>query len=142
MLKLLIPFLLMSSIIAGVGGIAGGNTSFQKGSHIHFQRASTWVNVRFSKSLCHDGHDYKALLKKCIAYEPDDDGGRRCVRSEKYRAFQPMDSLRERCKKYDDESCLEWETVRFYQSPKKIVEVKDSDDNIKKIEKVVIPKCN
>ena len=141
MFKTLIPFLIMTSLFAGVGGIAGGNTNFQKGSHIHFQKASTWVNVRFSKTLCHDGHDYAALLNRCLVYEREDDGGRKCVRSEKYKAFQELDGQRRRCKKYEDGDCLEWETVRFYQSPKKIVEIKDEDGNIKKRERVIIPKC-
>jgi IMP dehydrogenase/GMP reductase len=129
----------MISVCAGVGGIAGGNTSFQKGSHVLFQRDSTWVNVLYSRTLCHDGHDYEAIVKKCAIYEPGDE--RKCKRFEKYKAFQPIDGLRDRCKRKEDDTCVEWETVRFFQSPKKIVEIKGNDDEIKKVEKVIIPKC-
>jgi len=139
MLKLILPFILIISLKAGVGGIAGGNTSFQKGSHVHFQRASTWVNVLYSKTLCHDGHDYEAIVRKCVRRGNGDDNS--CKEFETYKAFQPIDGLRERCKKVEDDGCVEWETVRFFQSPKKIVEIKNNDDEIKRIEKVTIPKC-
>jgi len=140
MLKLLIPFIFITSIAAGVGGIAGGNTSFQTGSHVLFQKESTFVNVLYSKSLCHDGHDFEAIVQKCTRYGNGDD--RECKKFEKYKAYQPIDGLKDRCKRYEDDTCVEWQTVRFFQSPKKIVEIKDNDDNIKRKEKVIIPRCD
>lgn len=140
MTKLLLTLLLTSSALAGVGDIAGGTDKFQKGSHIHFQRNSTWVNVLYSKSLCQTTYDYEAIVRECARWNRDSDG-RKCVEYKKVQAVQPKEAQRRRCKRYDDDTCVEWEIVDYVQSPKRIVEIKDEDGNVKKRLKVIVPKC-
>ena len=137
--KLAALYLFILSAFAGVGGIAGGTEKFQKGSHITFLKDSTWVNVLFSRSLCHDRHDFQAVVRKCVLWSRDDD--RRCLEHEKVKIFQPMEDTRLRCDKYDDDECVKWKRVPLVQSPKRIVEIKDNDDNIKAVKKVIIPVC-
>lgn len=133
-------FFVHLSANAGFGGIAGGTEKYQKGSQINFQKYSTFVNALYSRTLCHDGHDYHAKITKCAVWSNDDD--RTCLEREKIEAVQPMESKRFRCKKKEDDDCVEWIEVDFIQSPKRIIELKDDDGNIKKIEKVVIPQCH
>lgn len=140
MKTILIILITTISAYAGIGGIAGGNNKFQRGDKILFQRHSTFVNAHFSRSLCHDGFDYEAMISKCVRWEKDDDN-RVCVEKEIVKAYQPMDSTRQRCKKYEDGNCKEWEEILFFQSPNRIVEIKDEDGNVKKRKKVTIPSC-
>ena len=142
MFKILTPIIvtfLSFSNFAGVGGIAGGNSKFQTGDKILFQKHSYFVSANYSRSLCHDGHDYMTFMKKCLVRSNDDD--RECLESEIQKVFQPMESKRRRCSKYSDDRCIEWIEVPFIQSPKRIVVIKDDDGNIKEKKKVVIPKC-
>ncbi len=140
MIRFIVSFLIVINAHAGVGGIAGGTDKFQIGSHINFQRVSTFVNVLYSKTLCHNRHDFEAVVRKCNLWIKDDDD-KKCVDWEKVKAYQPIESKRERCKRFQDDQCVEWIEVDFVQSPKRIVEIKDEDDNIKEIKKVVIPNC-
>lgn len=137
--KIVALYLFVMSSFAGVGGIAGGTEKFQKGSHITFLKDSTWVNVLFSKSLCHDTQDFQAIVKKCILWTQDDD--RKCEEYEQVKIFQPMEDTRLRCDRYEDDKCVKWVRVPLVQSPKRIVEIKDNDDNIKAVKKVIIPIC-
>jgi|GEM_PF-1412174 len=132
-------FFIHLSANAGFGGIAGGTEKFQKGGHINFQKYSTFVNALYSRTLCHDGHDYHANITKCAVWSNGDD--RTCLEREKIEAIQPIESKRMRCKRSDGDDCIEWIEVEFIQSPKRIIEQKDDDGNIKKIEKVIIPNC-
>lgn len=140
MIRLILPFLLMTSIFAGVGDIAGGTDKFQKGSQIHFQQFSTWVNVLYSKSLCQTEFNYEALISKCVKWTRDD--GRKCIKRVKFEATQPKESSRQRCKRFEDDTCVDWEEVDFIQSPKRIVEIKDQDDNVIETRKVIVPRCH
>ncbi|MCR9206392.1 MAG: hypothetical protein NXH75_17555 [Halobacteriovoraceae bacterium] len=139
--KIATLYLLAFTAFAGVGGIAGGTEKFQKGSHITFLKDSTWVNVLFSRTLCHDRHDFQAVVRKCVLWKREDDN-RKCVEYEKVKIYQPKEDTRQRCDKYEDDTCVRWKRVPLVQSPKRIVEIKDNDDNIKDIKKVIIPTCN
>ncbi len=141
MIRLILPLILMTSSFAGVGDIAGGTDKFQKGSHIHFQSRSTWVNVLYSKTLCQTAYNFEALVRECVRWKRDDDGGRKCVEYTKVQAVQPKESRRERCSRYEDDDCVAWIEVDYIQSPKKIVEIKDEDGNIKERKKVIVPTC-
>ncbi|MCF8059769.1 MAG: hypothetical protein K9K67_10755 [Bacteriovoracaceae bacterium] len=140
MIKIIIPLLILINTHAGVGGIAGGTEKFQKGSHINFQKVSTFVNVLFSRSLCHDNYEFEAMVNQCNLWVNDGDG-KKCEEWIKVKAYQPIESKRSRCKRYEDDTCVEWIEVDFVQSPRKIVEIKDEDGNIKEIKRVIIPKC-
>lgn len=137
--KIAVLALVTLSTYAGVGGIAGGTEKFQKGSHINFQRASTFVNVLYSRTLCHDNHDFQAVVRQCVLWSNDDD--RKCLEHEKVKIYQPMESTRQRCKRKEDDKCVEWITVPFIQGPKRIVEIKDDEDNVKSIKRVIVPSC-
>lgn len=140
MIRLILPIVFMLSVQAGVGGIAGGTEKFQRGNSIHFQEFSTWVNVLHSKTLCQNKYDFEATLRQCARWERSDDD-RRCAEWVKVPASQPKESKRERCKKFEDDECVEWIEVDYIQSPKKLYEEKDDDGNVKKRVKVVVPKC-
>lgn len=129
----------MFKTIAGVGGIAGGNSKFQEGDKILFQRDSTFVSANYSRSLCHDGQDYLAMIRKCAIRSNDSEG--KCLEYQIFRASQPMESKRRRCNKLRDDRCVEWIEVPFNQSPKRIVIIKNHDDEVIEKKKVVIPKC-
>jgi hypothetical protein len=142
MIKYLLSILFITSTFAGVGDIAGGTDKFQKGSHIHFQRNSTWVNVLYSKSLCQTTYNYEATIRECARWEKDSGGSRKCVEYRKVSANQPKEGQRQRCKKREDDKCVQWITVDYIQSPKRIVEIKDEDGNVKERVRVIVPKCN
>lgn len=141
MTRIVLTLMFMTSIYAGVGDIAGGTDKFQKGSHIHFQRNSTWVNVLYSKSLCQTPYNYEAIVSECARWERESGGSRKCVERRKVQATQPKESRRQRCKRYEDDKCVAWIEVDYIQSPKRIVEIKDDDGNVKERRKVVVPSC-
>jgi hypothetical protein len=136
MFKLLLSIFLLFSISkanSGVGGISGG--------HINFQRDSTFINVLYSRSLCHDNYEFRAMSMKCVKWTRDDDG-RTCEQREKFEISQPLESTRKRCDQRDsDGNCDYWKTIRFYQSPKRIVKILDDDDHVIEKRKVIIPLC-
>lgn len=112
---------------AGVGGMQGG--------HVTFQRESTFVSPLFSKSLCFDGSDFHAEIRKCAKWDLSDDDAK-CVRYEKVKAVQPMISTRQRCDQYggrDDGRCLKMITVPFIQKPERKVQIVEDDQVIKEI---------
>jgi hypothetical protein len=134
----LLPLIFCFSAFAGVGGISGGTDKFQRGSHIHFQQESTFVNVEFSRTLCTNGKEYFAILNKCAIRANDDSN--ECLKTEKIEAYQPVISERERCESYQSNgSCLEWKRVPFIQSPKRIIEA--SRESRSKEKRVIVPKC-
>lgn len=139
-MKYLIFFLLSFSTFAGVGGISGGTDKFQRGSHIHFQRESTWIHVEHSRTLCRTGDEYIAMLNKCVIRSNDD--SKECLKYEKTEAYQPMISERHRCDKYDsDGQCLKWITVPYIQSPKRIITPKAESSRARE-KKVIVPQCD
>lgn len=114
--------------------------------HIHFQKASTWVNAYYSKSLCLDGKTYKATISTCLKYERDSDDDRRCVKRGKINVTQPMVSTRLRCNGYSngsDEDCTSYERVAYVQSPNITVKFFGGDDNDQLIrtEEITVPAC-
>ncbi|MCO4794008.1 MAG: hypothetical protein KC493_09860 [Bacteriovoracaceae bacterium] len=136
MYKLIIPFLLfIATVQAGVGGISG--------AHILFQEDSTFVNSYYNKSICHDGFEFKALVRKCVKYSNNDD--RDCLKREKTFIYQPLESTRLRCKSFsggEDERCKEWEEVNYYQSPIRLIKFIDERRVRHKTKKLIIPECN
>jgi len=132
MFRLLLALLFVTNVHAGVGGISG--------AQILFQEESTFVNAYFNKSICHDGFEYKAMFRKCVERSNDDD--RKCLEFKKIWAFQPIESTRERCRRFNDDNCSEWEEVRFIQKPQRTVKFADEDGNVKKTKKITIPVCN
>ncbi|MEC7275901.1 MAG: hypothetical protein VXV96_06240 [Bdellovibrionota bacterium] len=136
----LLTIIFTLSSYAGIGGIVGGTDKFQRGNTINFQRASTFVNILHNKSLCHDGYDYEAVVKKCTLWV-NDDGERKCAQRERTKIFQPLESDRLRCARFEEDECVEYERVPLKQSPKRILEIKDRDGSIKKLKKHVIPNC-
>lgn len=128
----ILTFLAFNLSHAGVGGIEGG--------HIHFQRKSTWVNSFYNKTICHDGFEFKAQVRLCSKWKVSDDD-RKCVEFKKQVIFQPLESTRMRCKIYDDDNCVGWEEVKYFQSPKRLLKFKDEDGNVIKKKKHTVPTC-
>jgi len=114
---ILVALIAFSSANAGIGGASGG--------HVNFQRESTFVSPLFSKSLCFDGVDFHAKVKKCVKWTNDDE--RRCIESETIEAVQPQESTRERCDKYTDDGCQLWKTVPFIQSEVRKIDIIEDD---------------
>jgi hypothetical protein len=118
--KILVSTYIALSIFAGngIGGISGGN-----GDKIHFQKHSTWVSAKYSRTLCFNGVDFKAKLRRCTKWvEGGDD--RRCKKYKDIIAKQPQESTRRICKKFggrDEDTCLEWGTARYFQNHKRII---------------------
>ena len=121
----------MFSAHAGVGGISGG--------HINFQRNSTFVNALYSKTLCHDTYEFRTMSMICKKWSSDSD--RECILKVLEEITQPLESTRERCKERSDRKCVEWETIRFYQSPDRTIKILDDSRNVIKIKKLTIPIC-
>lgn len=139
MIKFILPLLITYSTFAGVGGISGGTDKFQRGAHIEFQKESTWVNAEFSRTLCTDGTDYFAKLRKCTIRSNDDEAA--CLSTELIEAQQPIVSQRQRCAlSSSNGNCKKWITVPFIQSPKRIV-IPSEEQREGKEKKIVIPKC-
>jgi hypothetical protein len=134
MFKLIIAMIFSINVYAGVGGISG--------AQILFQEESTFVNAYFNKTICHDGFEYKAVVKECVKWVKSDDD-RKCVESQKKWAFQPIESTRERCARFGGsvDTCTDWEEVRFVQRPQRTVKFADEDGNVLKIKKLTIPTC-
>ena len=135
MYKLLIPFFFILKVYPGVGGISGG--------HINFQRNSTFVNVLYSKSLCHDNYEFRTMAKNCKKWKFDSDS-RKCERWVMEEITQPIESTRERCRgrRSDDKACTEWETIIFVQSPKRIVKILDDSNQVIETKKITVPLCH
>lgn len=106
-----------SSAHAGIGGASGG--------HVNFQRESTFVSPLFSKSLCFDGVDFHAKVRKCVKWTQDDE--RRCEETIIIEAVQPQESTRERCAKVTEDGCDLWKTVPFIQSEVRKVDIMEDD---------------
>lgn len=130
----------MAQVMAGVGGISGGSTSYQRGSHILFQKESTYVSVIHSKTLCHNGQDFRASIKKCLDYDLSDKG--KCLFYETKLAYQPIRSTKSLCVEQEDSNCITSKEVPFYQSPKKIVDIYGSGDSLKSKKKINVPICD
>jgi hypothetical protein len=109
--------------------------------HIHFQKASTWVNAFYSKSLCLDGKTYKATIATCLKYENNGDEGRTCVKRGKKNVSQPMVSTRLRCNGYSDDDCVSYERVSYVQSPNITVKFTDRDGDLVRTEEITVPSC-
>ena len=118
------------------------NADSMRGDKIHFQKESTWVNSYYSKSLCFDGADFHATIRKCAEWTNDDD--RRCERYKMVQATQPQESTRQRCARRDndDKGCTEWETVRYFQSEHRTITFLDEDDHVVGTKKITVPSCN
>ncbi len=122
------------------------NAKSMSGDKVHFQKASTWVNSYYSKSLCFDGTDFHAVVRKCAEWETSDDN-RRCVKYINVNATQPQESTRQRCSSRqggEDDRCTEWETVRYFQSENKTIKFyrdEDMQDLVKTV-KITVPSCN
>ena len=84
--------------------------------------------------------NYDIIKCKCLRYERNG-GERTCVRRGKVAISQPMESTRQRCARFEEDECVEYERVPLKQSPKRILEIKDRDGSIKKLKKHVIPNC-
>ena len=108
--------------------------------HIHFQKASTWVNAFYSKSLCLDGKTYKAVISTCLKYEEDSEG-RTCVKRGMKNVSQPMVSTRLRCNGYSDDNCVSYERVSYVQSPNITVKFTDRDGDLIRTEDITVPNC-
>lgn len=142
-MKALTAFTLLFIILSsqgGTGSIVGGTDKFQRGNSILFRRDSTYVNVLYNKTICHDGDDFHAKVTQCVEWKVDSDD-RKCVRREKNVIFQPMEDYRFRCSHYEDDDCVEWEKVPLNQSPKRILEIKDNDGQVRSTKKKIIPRC-
>ncbi len=112
----------LGSAHAGIGGISGG--------HVHFQRESTWVNPVYSKTLCFDGEDFHAKIKKCAKYGGRDDNN--CERFEVIDAVQPMVSTKKICKRDTDSQCLEWQELPYIQNPNRYFDFYNDDRFVKR----------
>lgn len=137
---------ILSSVSAGVGGIAGGTgpkkMSYQMGDHIEFQKYSTYVSARFNSTLCHDEVEYTAVTLQCADWGEDRHHRRVCLKMEPVQIYQPIESSRVRCGKFDDDrNCIKWIEVKFNQSPKREYNVKDQDGKVIEVKKVIIPNC-
>jgi hypothetical protein len=132
MYKLIIMLLWSLNLQAGVGGIEGGS--------VHFQKDSTWVNMVYSKKLCYQDQTFYAPGKKCLKWERDSDD-RRCVKSVKTLMVQPEYSTRMRCKKRDDDRCIEWEVVKYHQKRDRVVRFKDEDGHVIKTQAFRVKGC-
>ena len=140
MIRLTLPLILMLSVQAGVGGIAGGTEKFQRGNSIHFQEFSTWVNVLYSKTLCQNDYDYEAVIRICKRWQNSGNDST-CSDWQKIVANQPKESKKFICKSYQEGDCKEWTEVTYVQSPKRIVEIKDDNGSVKKRFKLTVPQC-
>lgn len=132
MIKLVVALLWSISIQAGVGGIEGGT--------VHFQKDSTWVNMVYSKSLCYSNEKYFAKGRKCTKWRRDSDD-RKCEEYVPKLMIQPEYSTRMRCKKRDDDNCIEWEVVKYRQKRDRVVRFKDEDGNVIKTEALRVKSC-
>lgn len=129
------------ALLSSASAFAERDTYFT-GDKIEFQKNSTFVSALYSKSLCLNGDTYEAIINKCVEYTNDDE--RRCVKTIKIKAFQPVESTRQRCAEFggrDDDRCVEWETVPYVQSPVRMVKFYEGS-TVVRTQKVVIPACN
>lgn len=130
-------FLLLSMIIAiGTSSLssAGEYSVYPK---VHFQTASTWVSV---KNTCIDGDYILHTQKDFTLVSYCDDNGSNCT-YEKRPLMQPIISTNKRCKKFDSDVCVEWQTYEYVQGPTVKVKVYPSESEAKKEQnlKKVIP---
>ncbi|CBW25708.1 putative exported protein [Halobacteriovorax marinus SJ] len=129
--------LALTSILLSTASFA-----YVTGDKIHFQKDSTYVSAAYSKSLCFDGENFKANIRKCTRWTTNDE--RRCTRYGVFAATQPQESTRKRCARWggrDDSNCLKWETVRYFQSEVRTVKFYGQNDDLRKTETIVIPTC-
>lgn len=129
------------ALLSSASAFAERDTYFT-GDKIEFQKDSTWVSALYSKTLCLNGDTYEAIITKCAEYSNDDE--RRCERTIKVKAFQPMVSTRQRCDRFggsDDNRCDRWVTVPFVQNPERIVKFYEGSTLVR-TQKVVVPACN
>ncbi len=136
MFSLIFAMLLSLNSSAGVGGISGG--------HVYFQRDSAYVPP-WSKSLCHNNFEFKAVINKCAKWHESGDSST-CVEFEKVESTQPMESTYQRCKKTtgtDQKYCEQWETAKLFQGPVRTVNIVEGSDNkVVGTKKMVVPECN
>ncbi|MCR9204352.1 MAG: hypothetical protein NXH75_07240 [Halobacteriovoraceae bacterium] len=130
----------MKSLIAAIALVSTSAFAGNVVGHIHFQSESTWVNAYYSKSLCLDGDTFRATITKCMEWSNGDD--RRCVRRGKVQAAQPQESTRQRCASRNDDTCTEWETVRYFQSENVTVKFYNNDDDLVRTKNITVPACN
>lgn len=135
----------------GIGDIAGGNSrevkrlirasKHLKNDRIHFQEASLWSSIIYSKTLCFDGHEFRIRYNSCTKWKRDSDDDRKCLEYKMITISQPQESTRMRCKKRNDDKCIEWEEVKYIQND--ILKVKFLDESRSLIaEKYIkIPSC-
>lgn len=131
----------MKSLIAALALVSTSAFGSVVG-HIHFQKASTWVNAYYSKSLCFNGTEFEAVVTKCMKYGQGDE--RPCLKYGKIKAVQPQESTRQRCADFagGDGDCQRWETVRYFQSENILVKFYDQNDNLVRTENITVPSCN
>lgn len=140
--KMLILSLLSFSALAGVGGIAGsGNKGYQLGSQINFLKEAIHVNALYSKTLCHDRHDFQAVVEKCVRWGRSD-GERICIDQEKTKIFQPKEDYKDICGRFFDGDCVKWVRKSVNQSPKRLIEIKNDKGDILRTQKVIVPECH
>jgi len=131
----------MKSLIV-LAVLASTSTFASVVGHIEFQKASTWVNAFYSKSLCLDGKTYKATVSTCLKYENQGgDEGRVCVKRGKKNISQPMVSTRLRCNGYSSDDCVSYERVAFVQSPNITVKFFNNQDDLIRTEEITVPSC-
>lgn len=130
----------MKSLIAAIALVSTNAFAGSVVGHIHFQKASTWVNAYYSKTLCLDGDTFKAVVRKCVDWSNDDD--RNCTSYKKVMISQPQESTRQRCASRNDDRCTSWETVRYFQSENVTVKFYDNDDRLVRTKEITVPACN
>lgn len=128
----------MKSLIAAIALISTNAFAGVIG-HVHFQKASTWVNAYYSKSLCLDGDTFRATVSMCLEYGQGDE--RPCLSYGKVKISQPQESTRQRCASHSEGDCQEWETVRYFQSENITVQFTDRNGNVTGTKDITVPNC-
>ena len=133
----------MKSLIAALALVSTSAFAGPVVGHVHFQADSTWVNAYYSKSLCLDGDTFRATITKCVEFSSASNNDERvCLRRAKFQAAQPQSSTRQRCARYEEQNCVEYITVPYFQSENITVKFYDNKDNLVKTKNITVPSCN
>ena len=129
----LLIFINVTAFAGGVGTIVGGDK-------ILFQQDSIFVNSVYNKSLCYDRGIYYATIKNhCFKSINVGNDQTECISKGSLKTTQPIESVRERCSKFEENNCVETKMVPFIQS--RVRNIRYINNNSEYTKKIKIPSC-
>lgn len=136
--------LLILAALVSTSAFAGFplNTDYTTGDKILFQRDSAWISI-FNKSLCRNGGQFEAVIKKCMKYSNPEESN--CTQEEAVFVTQPVNSTVAKCVAYtgrEKSNCVKWVAAPFVQSPVMNVNYYNSHDQLLRTDVMTVPACS